>query len=733
MDGSIFMVSNENTHPGDHLTERLQKQTGDVYGATATDIAYRKQAEEALRTAADIIQAIPSGLFIYQFQPPDQLILINANPTAEQLTGVSLREWQGKEFNEIWPQAKASGITAACLKVLQTGETLEVDDLYYEDEHLTNFFRLRVFAMPANRLGIAFEDITEMKAAETAAHEQRLLATTLVKTAQVINQTLDYETVMALVLENLKELVPHDGANLMLLDPSGENLEIYQVCNCYQENGLPPPGLHTLWPISQYPILQKTLNSTEPILVNDIHAHTGWKEHSHSWQIHAYLGISIQIEGKVIGVLNLDSMTVGFFTQTHVERFKMYVHQATGAIHNARLHKSLQDQYRQLRETQARLLQSEKLAAIGELVAGVAHELNNPLSGVILYAQLFQQRHGDENKDIQQIVTQAHRAASIVRSLLDFSRQRPPEQSPTHMNNLLRSTIEFMAYELRTHNVQVSLQLAQDLPVVMADPHQMQQVFVNLITNALQAMQLNGGQRLWVETAVTLPRSPVHRKKTLPGPPIVQISFRDEGPGIPPELQTRVFDPFFTTKPVGQGTGLGLSVCHGIISEHGGEIWLESHSGYGTTFYLTLPINQGKVTEATPANPEQRASDQTTSTKILLLDDEESILDVLARILQPYQVDMANQGAKALEKLAQRDYDIILCDVHMPGMSGIEFYKNLEQQYPHLKNRVVFMTGDTVNSQTMAYMEEIQAVTLAKPFDIVSLLTVVEEMLQPPS
>lgn len=692
----------------------------------ATDITYQKKSEEALQVAADIMRAMPVGLFIYQYQPPDSLKLVDANPIAEQSTGITLAQSKGKEFVEIWPNARDNNLDKIFLSVVKTGKPLEINDFFYQDEQFTTHFYLQLFAMPGNRLGVGFKDIGDIKKARAAEEEQRLLAGTLVNTAAAINQTLDYDRVLALVLENIGKLVPHDGTNLMLLDDDGQTVRVAAYCPCYAANGLPQPPTDVGWPLSEYPHLREMIDTERPLLITDTHDHKTWiKERAQA--IRSYLGVPLYLDGKMIGLLNLDSQTPGFFTEKAVISAQQFSYQAATAIRNAQLHKSVQEQLKQLQDAQHRLVQSEKLAAIGELVSGVAHELNNPLSGVILYAQLLQMRQGEKySSDVEQIVTQAHRAATIVRGLLDFARQRPPEKSRTEINKLLENVVEFMAYELRTHNIEVSFDLDPDLPPIIVDPHQMQQVFLNLITNAMQAANNNGRGKLWIRTSTNSPNHPARRNTNSP---TVQIMIRDDGPGIHHDIQSRIFDPFFTTKPIGQGTGLGLSVCHGIISEHGGEIWLESEVDKGATFFITLPLNINPTHQDNSPRKDQEQKPLARPGRILLVDDEVSILNVLSRVLTPHEVDCAQQGALALQKIAQQDYDVILCDVHMPGMGGLEFFDALRETYPHLTDRVVFMTGDTVSASISAQIKKIDARTLAKPFDVATVLATVQDML----
>ncbi|MEW5870295.1 MAG: PAS domain S-box protein [Chloroflexota bacterium] len=408
------------------------------------------------------------------------------------------------------------------------------------------------------------------------------------------------------------------------------------------------------------------------------------------------------------------------------------------AMYRSELHENLEAQYTTLQRTQARLVQSEKLAAIGELVAGVAHELNNPLTSVVLFAQLLQAQSADIrfNRDLDRIVTEAQRASRIVRGLLEFARQRPAERKPVQINSVLQGALELLGYELRTHNIQVETKFAVDLPYTMADPHQLQQVFVNIITNAWQAMHGQSGQagRLLVTTELGLSIFGIAQADKSP---MVRIRFRDNGPGIAPETLATIFDPFFTTKPPGQGTGLGLSICHGIVSEHGGHIWAESEIGQGTTFYIELPLILPEEIEihgllfSTTAE-EKKIDPERQVARILVIDDEPGVLEVLKRILEQegFLVEAVNNAMVGLELLKNDHYALILCDIRMPEMSGLEFYQMLELIYPELTQRVVFSTGDSVSAGTRQFLEKNALVCLNKPFELDELLQQVREKLE---
>jgi two-component system NtrC family sensor kinase len=306
--------------------------------------------------------------------------------------------------------------------------------------------------------------------------------------------------------------------------------------------------------------------------------------------IHSEVAVPLRVKRRIIGTLSVSSRQVGAYEPDCLTTAQSMADQLAAAIENARLHEDLQARLDALHEAQARLVQSEKLAALGELVAGVAHELNNPLTSIFGYAQLMQFGAVSEEtrKHLDRIVAQTRHATSIIRALLDFARQRPPERRPTQISNVLTSTLDLLGYELRHADVTWTTHFSPDIPVTMADPHQLQQVFVNVVNNARQVMRdAHQGGHLTI-TAEVGPSAFI--KDQPEAAPVIRITFRDDGPGIPSDALPHIFDPFFTTKSGGGGTGLGLSICHGIISEHGGHIWAESQPGEGATFFIELPI-----------------------------------------------------------------------------------------------------------------------------------------------
>jgi two-component system, NtrC family, sensor kinase len=374
-----------------------------------------------------------------------------------------------------------------------------------------------------------------------------------------------------------------------------------------------------------------------------------------------------------------------------------------------------------LRTTQAQLIHSEKLSAVGEFVAGVAHELNNPLTALIGFAELVQMSNVDDNArlSLKRISNSAERCHKIVQSLLSFARQHPPEQKLTNINTIVDSVLEILSYDLRTSNIAVVRELSPQLPRLLVDPHQVQQVFLNIVNNARQAIEASRSR------GVVRVSSRVEGER-------VRIRFQDDGPGISAEDLKKIFNPFFTTKPVGKGTGLGLSLSYGIIQEHGGTISAESTPGKGTTFIIDLPItNQAEplIQETVPVPPPPARGN---GRKILVVDDEEDILIFVDEILRRagYAIQTATDGQSALRHLGRERFDLIISDWKMPGMSGQQLYQRLLETDPKSAENMIFMTGDVLSDKMEKYLSDQGKTCLAKPFSIADFQRIVDEVFE---
>ena len=375
----------------------------------------------------------------------------------------------------------------------------------------------------------------------------------------------------------------------------------------------------------------------------------------------------------------------------------------------------------QVQRQREALFQSEKLATMGQLLAGVAHELNNPLSVVMGQAALLQHviRDTRQAEQAAKIVQAAERCARIVQNFLALARQQPPERHSVDVNQVVREVVELVAYPLRIDNVDVRFALAPDLPVVWGDAHQLHQVVVNLVTNAHQAMrEVAGPRHLTLATGMDAEGQQVW------------LEVGDTGPGVAAAAQEHIFEPFVTTKPPGMGTGLGLSLCQEIVAEHGGTIRLGQAGPQGAVFRVTLPVEapHGAALEETPPAgvPTIRGK------RVLVVDDEPGIAGVVAEVLalDGHAVDTVVHGGAALAKVRVQPYDLILSDIRMPEVDGPSFYRELARRDPKLLPRLIFMTGDTLSASTREFLEQTRVPCVRKPFTLAEIRAIVQRTLQ---
>ena len=360
---------------------------------------------------------------------------------------------------------------------------------------------------------------------------------------------------------------------------------------------------------------------------------------------------------------------------------------------------------------QEQLIQSEKMSAIGQLVSGVAHELNNPLAGISAFAQLLlaeKRFPPDQRTAAETIYSEARRASRIVQNLLTFARQHKAEKGPAAINQVLDDTLELRGYELRVRGIDVRREYDEALPDTMGDAHQLQQVFLNLITNAEQAMERTEGKhhRLTV--------------RTRNDGDIIRIEVEDTGGGVPANLLERIFNPFFTTKPTGHGTGLGLSISLGIVREHEGRIWAENAPQGGARFIVELPVIAPRASGEFPAA--LAAHPVGDSLRILVVDDEASVRVALQRYLaaRGHSVETTASGQDALGLLKAGQYDAVIVDMRMPDLSGEQLFEQLRAADREHAERVIFTTGDLVSEQMRRFLDGSGRPCVPKPFEFSS-------------
>ncbi|MDO8474718.1 MAG: GAF domain-containing protein [Candidatus Rokubacteria bacterium] len=465
----------------------------------------------------------------------------------------------------------------------------------------------------------------------------------------------------------------------------------------------------------------------EGVLVNDYASWSGRMRRMLTPERRDLLGATIayplMIRGEVIGALSVAYLgkEERRFVPDDLDRLATLAAPAALAIEHSRLYDELASRVRQLQETQAQLVQAGKLSAVGQLVSGVAHELNNPLSVVIGYGQLLKGKPlpADVRGPLEMMVAQGERMAKIVQGLLLFSRQRKPERAPVDLPAVIEQTMTLRATRLRLSGIRFELDHAPGVPPAEGDVHQLQQVFLNLLLNAEHAIMTGGaGDTIRVRA----------RERTESGRSWVVVEFEDNGSGIAPEVMPRIFEPFFTTKKVGEGTGLGLSVSYGIVQQHGGRLTVESVPGR-TVFTVELP----SAAQAEPArqtvSPLQ-AGVYGFGRRALVVDDEPGMVDLVMALLKDtgWQVEVASTGRSALERVRAARFDVVLTDIRMPDGSGEDFYRAVVREQPALAKRFVFMTGDTANPSAWQFLEAEQVPVLEKPFTADSLFRVLEQV-----
>ena len=372
-----------------------------------------------------------------------------------------------------------------------------------------------------------------------------------------------------------------------------------------------------------------------------------------------------------------------------------------------------------MKERTDRLLQSEKVATMGALLAGVAHELNNPLAALLGQAQLLRETTTDPKlvERTEKINRAADRCVRIVRNFLTLARQHRPERVPTALASVIEGAVELLAYELRTEEIEVAIDVEPGLPRFIADPHQLHQVLVNLLANAQHAMRRQARPK----------RLRISGRRDAARDSIV-VTVADSGPGIPPSVLDRIFEAFFTTKPAGEGTGLGLSLCRTIVEDHGGTISAESTVGEGTTFMIELPALAAPSPPAAPGGGGPGRAAQPRA--ILVVDDEEDVAAVIAEALalEGHQTEVATNGVMALRALALGRFDLVVSDTKMPIMDGEMFFTEAARRHPGLAGRFIFLTGDVLSREKREFLERAGAPYLTKPCDLAEVRRLVQQV-----
>jgi len=690
-----------------------------IVGITHNTIAIsdRAQAEERLRDTQEqlhiIIENVPAGIFITD----DNFDFLYANNEFCRIMGYGREEIISRGFTQLFGENGYSSISDRLLprqKRERAVSRFQLDFRYRDGQMRRAEVTTSLIKDGKGKELIIgqFLDITEHQEVEERINQRNQELEALAKITAAMRQAQRRTEIYSVVLLQSAELLRTGGAALVLYDSPSDNLHVELGQSAWKD-----------WD-NEFNATYKGITH-QAIASGNVYTSDIWEQlldPAFDREVAYRICIPMIASRQPIGALWFGRAYP--FLDSDVRLLNAIADMAANAIQRQTLHENLIIQLENLRQAQARLLQSEKLAAIGQLVSGVAHELNNPLTSVVLYSQLVQQEIQDPiaKQNMAKVVSEAMHAGKIVHGLLDFSRQRPIQRERIQVNTVLITSLDLVSYELLSRSIKLDLLFSPNLPLIMADPHQLQQVFVNLLQNAWQAIESGRGEgNLEISTEISMSRFVASSGSD---EKVIQVMIKDDGPGITEDNLNRIFDPFFTTKAEGEGTGLGLSVCHGIIEEHDGHIWAESTFGKGTTFFIELPVAPIHESEIHEGASGYSQSGRTEGEKILIIDDEPNVKDVLAQALRRwgYQVDAVNNGIDGFKLLAQTSYSHILCDIRMPGFDGVEFYQRAKTMDPSLAGRIIFITGDTANKATRKFIEENKVNYLSKPFELTDLL-----------
>jgi PAS domain S-box-containing protein len=580
---------------------------------------------------------------------------------------------------------------------------------------LESSFATRDAAGNADRYQGVLLDITEQKRAEEELRRRNRELAVLNSVAAIATESFDLEKILNLTLQQVVEVVGADTAAVYLLEPGSHTLRRRARFGRYIAS---PDLLHEV----QVPeVFMETVKAGHvEIIPGDAMAELPPQvvEFIRQEGFQSWLWVVLWGKDLPIGLLGVTSRSQRTFSQQEQDLLVGISRQLAMTVEKARLYEETCQAYDNLSRTQEQLLQSEKMSAVGQLISGVAHELNNPLTAILGYAQLLENEPLNERglDFAKKIFRQAQRTHRVVQNLLSFARQRKPEKLQVELQRVLEDTVLLRDYDLKLNNIVIERHFDDNLPPVVADANQMEQVFLNIINNAADAM-LEGS------------RGGVLRVRVFAENNQLVAEFHDSGPGV--KDVKRIFDPFFTTKKVGKGTGLGLSICYGIVKEHGGEITAGNHPQGGAVFQVRLPAVEAAAETKPQAAP--RVNHAILAGRVLLVDDEETVLEFEREVLRGAgaHVVTLNRGEDAIATLQKENFDAVVLDGKMPGgWTGFDIYRWLVEHRPGLEERVILTLSNIDDLELRSVLKEREISYLIKPFEVAELIAAVRRVLE---
>lgn len=706
--GGYLLVSNSDIH--DPARHRL----GVVH--VLKDITDRQQAEEKYRR---LIANMQEGVFI---SSPDGHF-VDFNEAFQRMLGYERRE----ELMAVRDIASSMYVNPGDRVRLQKllREHGAVNDFEFQmrrrDGEVVTLLESSVVTRDAAGKIEAFQgfvlDITERKNAEQEIRRRNRELMILNGIGQSLNQPLELEDLLGRALPQVAELFGADAGSIFLMDANSSTLSRVaasglrtEYSRSFPETDLPVDFVEHIRAV--HATVLSAAGLPLPAVFRDFQQQEGLEV------LHFVL---LWSKDRPMGCLLLGSRKGRDFSSVEMNLLVSVSNQIAASIEKILLLDETRKAYDNVRHTQEQLLQSEKMAAVGQLISGVAHELNNPLTAILGYSQLLSSNNYVNEKGadyVSKLYEQARRTHRIVNNLLSFARQQKPERLPVRINQVVEDTLALREYDLRINNIHIHRDLERNLPLTGADAHQLQQVFLNILNNAVDAiLERSDRGEIWVRTSQNDRR--------------IVTEFVDSGPGM--QDTHRVFDPFYTTKPVGKGTGLGLSICYGIISEHGGEISVRNATGQGAAVSVSLPVLP--VSSVSNATNVAHVDDLPVAGRILLVDDEESVLELEREILQSRLLTVlaARNGKEAIETLQREPVDLVVTDMKMPGeVTGRALYQWIREYRPALAQRVVFTMSDANDQESRELFESSGCPHIQKPFEVDGFWRVIQRSLMVP-
>ena len=558
-------------------------------------------------------------------------------------------------------------------------------------------------------------DITEKKRSEDEMRRRNRELNALNAMAVVATQSFDLDEILNLTLRQVISLFGAETGSVYLLSPQD---------SAFRRRAGWGPRSEARMRMSEVNFAEGfgdlVMRSRAEVVTQDFvpHLPPSVVEFVCADRLPCWIWVLLWSKDKPIGMMGIASKEHRHYTSNDENLLVAISRQLATTIEKVQLYEETCKAYDDLRKTQEQLLQSEKMSAVGQLIAGVAHELNNPLTAILGYAQLLEGAGLDHRSAdyVRKLFKQAQRTHRVVQNLLSFARQRKPQKQHVDLNKVLEETLTLREYDLKVNNITLEREMAEEIPPVMADPHQLEQVFLNVINNALDAMLEGSGSGVL--------KVRVYRKDGF-----VCVEFDDSGPGI--KDTARVFDPFYTTKNVGKGTGLGLSICYGIVKEHGGEIVARNREEGGASITVRLPAAEKAIQPDTVAVPARR--DSVLKGRVLLVEDEEAVLEFERDVLIGSGADVATAMSteETKERLSGGGFDAVVLNGRMPGgVSASEMFRWIAANCSGMEKKLLMTFSSVADPETRTFLQEQGIPLLAKPFEVADLISNVRKLLQ---